>query len=127
MQALLLAADEAKHEAAAVTEREKQLAVRRTRLLRKCDACRNAALNIMLDLPELFPQGKFQSPLVNARAQSGQQTAAVIDEEKIPERFFVTTKTLDKRALNAAVVSDGEVIEGAEMRNGTPFLVVTLT
>jgi hypothetical protein len=124
MQALLLAGDEAKAEAAMLAEREKQMAERRRRRLRKQDALRNAALNIMLTLPELFPGGKFRSPLVDARAQNGRLTAMLVDETKIPDRFFVTTRTLDKNALNEAVVNDGEVVPGAEQRNGAPFLVV---
>jgi hypothetical protein len=128
MQALLLAGDEARHEAAMIEEREKNLTERRRRRLRKAEACRNAVLNIMIELPELFPGGKFRSTVADARVQGGRQGAQVIDEKKIPDRFWIQPpKVIDKKALNDAMVTDGEVIEGAELRNGAPFLVVKVS
>jgi hypothetical protein len=127
MTALLLAGDEGKREAMMLAERGKRIALRRQRRLNKERNCRNAALQIMLTLPELFPEGKFRAPLVDAQARPGRLITAVTDETKIPERFFVVTRTLDKNMLNEAVTKDGEVVDGAELRNGAPFLVVKVT
>ena len=51
------------------------------------------------------------------------QGVKILDESKIPDRFFKTTKTIMKADLNAAVLG-GETITGAELDNGGETLII---
>ena len=47
----------------------------------------------------------------------------VVDESKIPEKFFVTSRSINKTLLGATLKS-GEAIEGATLSNGGQTLVI---
>ena len=58
----------------------------------------------------LFPDGEFQ-------IRNLPKKVIVIDESKIPEKFFKVEKKLDKKKLNQAYF-DGEDIDGVALDNG---------
>jgi hypothetical protein len=131
MEALLLASDEADNDAEAIKQRRDLLKLRQDRRLRMKEACRNSALAIMAEFPELFrPKAKskslaaFYSPLVDARVQRGPDGVRIIDADKLMEQERFVTRSLNHAAVKEAVVKDGEVLDGAEFSNGAPFLVV---
>jgi hypothetical protein len=131
MEALLLAGDEAKNDVAAIKARIAQLRVREERRGKANNRCRNAAMAIMAEFPELFPPparskalAAFRSSLVDARVQHGHEGVTFIDRDKLmlDPRFVI--RSLNEQAVRTAVLEDGEVIDGAELKNGAPFLVV---
>lgn len=132
VEALCLYGEGAEREAEVIKQYRDELKVRQQRKLKEHDACGNAVMQMMQEFPEAFPPPRkskalavFHSPLVDARVQRGRETARVTDEKKIPDRFWIKREPeLDKKALNEAVCTDGEVIEGAEISNGAPYLVV---
>jgi hypothetical protein len=134
MEELLLAANVAKHDAEAIKSFRTKLKLRLQRRERRNEVYRNAVMAIMAEWPELFPPSPkskalaaFKSALVDARVQRGPQGVIIIDENKVmaDERFV--KRILNEAAIKEAVVKDGEVIDGTELENGAPFLVVKVT
>jgi hypothetical protein len=123
MQRLLLAATEAKSNADAIKARVSDLGQRRDRMKRHEASCRAAALSIMSALPECFPDGKFRDALVEARVGQAKPGIVVTDPSLLEDRFFKIERTPMLAAI-AEAINDGEVIEGASVRNGAPFITI---
>jgi hypothetical protein len=126
MQRLCLSADEDDQYAAACKLRENEIAGRRARFERHRDAKRAAIFGILQALPELFPKG-FKDALAEASIRRGKDGIVVIDQDKLPERFIKVEKTPKKAELAEAILKDGEIIPGAEKRNGAPYLFLKVS
>ena len=126
MRRLLLAATEAKSNAEAVNGRMEALAARKARFVRQSDAWREAALQIIVTLPELFPGGKYKDALVSASVRHGKPGVLVTDIDKLEDRFVRVKREPDKTAI-ATAFADGEVVTGAEQSNARDFITIRTT
>jgi hypothetical protein len=131
MERLLLAGDEAKSDAEAIHLRIDKLRARMERRNRANERCRNAAMAIMANFPELFPPppkskalSAFRSATVDARVQRGKPGVQIIDPNKLMAEERFVKRSLNEAAVREAVLVDGEVIDGVEQKNGAPYLVV---
>jgi hypothetical protein len=122
MLRLCLAADEDGTNAEACKKREADTAARRRRFSRHEEAKRAAIFGILQALPELFPAGKFKHALADASIRRGKDGIIVTDEAKLPDRFVKTERTPKKAEIAEAILKDGEIVPGAEKRNGAPYL-----
>ena len=127
MLRLCLAADEDGTNAEACKKREADTAARRQRFSRHEEAKRAAIFGILQALPELFPDGKFKHALADASIRRGKDGIIVTDEAKLPDRFVKTEKTPMKAEIAEAILKDGEIVPGAEKRNGSPYLHLKTT
>lgn len=101
--------------AEAVALRIGDLSKRKSRYEKTAETLRGIILQAM-DINGIDSIPSDVCTLVKSRKRDG---VVVTDEALIPSRFFVQQKPkLDKKALNDAVLKDGEVIDGAEMTNG---------
>lgn len=91
---------------------------RKARLDKKVVGLRGVALQAMSDLG----LKRLDAPDFTATISAGRAKVIVTDETAIPGSYFVTTRTLDKRALAAAL--DDAPVPGAEKSNGGPSLTV---
>ena len=123
MLRLLLAATEAKANAEAVNARMDALSARKARFVRQSDAWREAALQIILALPELFPKGVFKDALVSASVRAGKPGTIITDEAALPDMYVRTKREPDKTAIRDDMLQ-GVVIPGAELRNPQPFITI---
>lgn len=134
VERLLLAGDEARSEADAIKERQRQLKLRKDAREAYEGACRNAVLHIMRSLPELFPAPRrstalagYHSALVDARVQPGKpgvKLAEGVEAGDLEVRFQRIKIEPNLTALKEAVLEDGEVVDGVEETTGEPFLTV---
>ena len=122
--ATCLAAIEAEQGALAIEAHMQDLDERRTRYWRRSEAYRNAAKSIMELVPQAFPEGKLRDALLTAYLAMGKPGVIVTDESKLEDRFVIITRTPNKTAIAEAILGDGEVVEGAEVKNAAPHLVI---
>lgn len=124
---LCLSAKEDEANAEACKKREVEVADRRKRFERNEETKRAAVFGIIQALPDLFPERKFQHALVLAGLRDGKDGIVVTDIDKLPVRFVETEKKAKMAELKTAILKDGEIIEGAEKRNGSPSLFIKTT
>ena len=91
---------------------------RRSRLERKAESMKATVLWCMQELG----MTKLPAPDLTATIGAGRPKVTVVDESAIPGSYFVTSRTLDKRAL-AAALADAPV-PGADLSNGGAVLTV---
>jgi hypothetical protein len=66
-------------------------------------------------------------PDCDASIRSGPRSVVIIDKDKLEPRFrrvIPETWEPDKVSLRNAMAKDGEVVEGAMLSNGTPYVVI---
>lgn len=115
------AAIEHELQAAAVAARIKDLTDRKGRLLRTADNLRSVVLQCM----EIRGKPGIPSPTLTLSVTRRSGDLVVTDESLIPSRFFrQPPPVLDKKALTEALVTDGEVIDGATIGNGSISLTI---
>jgi len=124
VQAICLAAIEASHGAEAIEAHIRDLAERKDRYWKRAESYRRTAQGIMEMLPDLFPEGKYRGDLLTAYITVGKPGVQIVDEEKLEDRFVRITRTPNKAAISEAILKDGEIIEGAVMKNPMPYLVI---
>jgi hypothetical protein len=117
MHALLFAElriDEAKILAASATRRSQ-------RYLARAQALRT----LIFDLMDVLSYPKFVTPHGTITLKrTGNPSVLVTDEGQIPDGYFHTTRTLDKRLL-LADLKVGVVVDGAVISNAAPTIVIT--
>jgi hypothetical protein len=108
-------------QAKAVAERAAEMAERNGRLLRTAENLRNVILQSM----EIRGEKTIASPTLTLSVSQRSGDLVINDEALIPSRFFKPQPpVLDKKALKEAVVTDGEVIDGATLGNGSISLSI---
>jgi len=108
-------------QAKAVSERITEMTERKSRLMRTSDNLRNIVLQCM----EIRGEDTIKSPTLTLSVSRRGGDLVVTDEALVPSRFFKPQPpVLDKKALKDAVVTDGEVIDGATVGNGSIGLTI---
>jgi hypothetical protein len=102
----------------ALKQLETDMRVRRDRLDNKAVRLRGIVLQAMSDLG----LKRLEGPDLTVTAAAGRPKVIVTEEAKIPERFWVTSRALDKKALAAALKD--EAVDGAELSNGGDTLTI---
>lgn len=115
---ILRAARHAEAQASAVKAIEAENAERRKRLDAKADRLRDIVLHAMAGLG----LKRIEAPDLTATLGTGRPKVIVTDEGQIPGRFFVTSRTLDKRSVSEAL-KEGPVL-GVELSNAASALTV---
>ena len=115
------AAIEHELQAKAVAERIAELTERKGRLSRTSDNLRNVVLQSM----EIRGEKTIASPTLTLSVSRRGGDVVITDEALIPSRFFKPQPpVLDKKTLKEAVLSDGEIIEGTAIGNGSISLMI---
>ena len=115
------AAIEHELQAKAVADRIAELSERKARLLKTADNLRAIILQSM----EIRSIPAIKSPHVTLSVTRRSGDLVVTDESLIPSRFFKPQPpVLDKKSLKEAVVTDGEVIDGAAIGNSSISLTI---
>jgi hypothetical protein len=118
---LLSVAQHATKMADGASEMIADLDTRRHRYKRRAEWSRGVILAIM----DVLGEKKAEFPHGTVSVRAGLPQVHPTDEDAIPDRFFKTTtvRKLDKAALLTAL-RDGEVIDGAEISNTAPSIVL---
>ena len=120
---LALASKECAAAAEACSNLEVAYCLRRERHKKNEDRLRSECLRIMQALPELFPEQRLQDATVTVWINPPRPGVVVTDVDKLADEFVQITRTPKKTRI-AEAIRDGEVVEGAEMRNGAPSLTI---
>lgn len=115
---ILRAARHTEAQSAALKQIETDMRVRRDRLDNKALRLRGIVLQAMSDLG----LKRLEGPDLSASIGAGRAKVVIADEAAIPPAFFVTSRSLDKKALAAALKD--EAVPGAALSNGEPSLTV---
>ena len=108
-------------QAKAVAERINEMSERKSRLLRTSETLRS----ILLQSMQIRNVSTIKSPVLTLSVSNRKGEVIVTDESMLPSRFFKPQPPkLDKAALKEAVITDGEVIEGAAIGNGSIGLTI---
>jgi hypothetical protein len=115
------AAVEHELQAKAVADRIAEMTERKSRLLRTSESLRAIVLQGM----EIRGEATIQSPTLTLSVSKRRGDLVVTDESLVPSRFFKPQPpVLDKKALKEAVVTDGEIIDGTAIGNGSISLTI---
>ncbi len=109
--------------AEATRQRQAEIAARAERAERRKLALRTAAVTFM----DLAGIAKLPEPDFTARVQAGQQSLGQIDLDAIPQEFVDTEVVVTRRPLKdriTAALKAGQTVTGAQLRQGSPFLVI---
>ena len=120
---LALAAKESEAGSEACKMLEGAYAMRRRRHDSNEERMRNECLRVMEALPELFPNHRLRDPLVTVSIRDPRPGVVITDEAKLADHLVRITRVPDKARI-AEAIRDGEVVEGAELRNGPPSLEI---
>jgi hypothetical protein len=99
--------------------RATELAERKARFKRRNEQLRD----VVFQMVSALELKKIERPEYTASVRAGQQRVIVTDEMKLPDSLIRITRT-PALSLIAAGLKAGEVIEGAELANGTPSLAI---
>jgi hypothetical protein len=117
MRALVFAelrADEAKIIVTSATRRSRRYVIRAQTLR-----------SLIFDLMDVLSYQKFITPYGTiSMKRSGNPSAVVTDEGKIPDEYFRIERTLDQRLL-LADLKVGVVVDGAVLGNAAPSITIT--
>lgn len=107
--------------AEAIETRIKDLQSRKLRVTQSADTLRNIVLQGM----DIRGERTIASPALTLSVANRAPDVKVTDEALIPSRFFIPQPPkLDKKALREAILTDGEVVEGASVGNGSVSLTI---
>jgi uncharacterized Ntn-hydrolase superfamily protein len=109
--------------AEATRQRQAEISARAERAERRKQACRAAALSLM----ELAGITRLPEPDFVARVQASQPSLSQIDLDALPPEFVDTEVAVTRRPLKdriLAALKAGQTIPGAQLRTGTPFIVI---
>lgn len=108
-------------QADAIEARIKEMTERKNRLLRTSDTLRAIVLQCM----EIRGEKTITSPTLTLSVATRKPTVIITDEALLPSKFFIPQPPkVDKKAVNDAVLNDGEIIEGATLNNGSVNLTI---
>ncbi|MDB5490319.1 MAG: hypothetical protein JWO78_168 [Micavibrio sp.] len=106
---------------AALKQRIAELQERKSRVEASVETIRDVILQAM----SINEQNSIKGDLVTLSISDRDPSVHIIDESKIPARFFKQpAPELDKKELTRAVLKDGEVIDGTEVGNGKIVLTI---
>lgn len=120
---LLRVAVEAEDAAEAVATRIGTLVDRKSRHLRRRDACRDVVKAIIEALPSVFPAGSYRGAEFTASVAPGRPRPLVTDEAVLPATCWRVTRSPDMTAIRKLIETVGQV-PGVTMSNGDPVLSV---
>lgn len=123
IRSLIRASIDADVLAEATRKREAEIAARAERAERRKQAFRAAAVTLM----GLAGIAKLPEPDFTARVQAGQTSLGQIDLDALPPEFVDVEVTVTRKPLKDRLLADlkaGQTIPGAQLRQGSPFLVV---
>jgi len=66
---------------------------------------------------------KIEAPDVTLSLRAGSPAVVITDETKIPDEYWKVTRTVSLSAIRDDI-KQGVVVEGAEMQNGMPSLII---
>jgi hypothetical protein len=110
--------------AEAIRKRQAEIGARAERAERRKAAFRAAAMGLM----ELAGVARLPAPDFVARVQAGQQSLGQIDIDALPSEFVETEVVVTRKPLKdrlTAALKAGQTIPGAQLRTGTPFIVIS--
>ena len=110
---------EADEMAAAIKQRESDLAVRRKRFERASDTMKR----VVRDLMEFAGQTKLVLPDATLSVTKPRESVEVTDLDALPQGFFKLTKSADRNALKAALMA-GDEVPGATLALGESGLTI---
>ncbi len=105
--------------AAAIKQRETDLAARRDRYEQKADAFKS----LIKDLMETAQVDKITLPEATISTVKGRTSVDVTDIEALPQGYFKVERKADKTAIKAAIEA-GNTIPGAELTTGEPTISI---
>jgi hypothetical protein len=112
---------ERESQAEAIESQIKDLQARKQRIERGAETLRNIVLQCM----DIRGEKNITSPALTLSVSSRAPDVVIADESLIPSRFFTPQPPkLDRKALKEAVLTDGEVIDGATVGNGKISLTI---
>lgn len=103
----------------AIKIRETDLAERRKRFERKSDAMKA----IIQDMMEAAHIDKLPLPEATLSITKPRESVNVTDLDALPQGYFKMTRSADKAAIKAALMS-GDEIPGAELQTGNPGMTI---
>ena len=109
--------------AEATRQRQAEITARVERAERRKQAFRAAAVSLM----DLAGIARLPEPDFSARVQAGQSHLGPIDLDALPPEFVDTEVVVTRRPLKdriLAALKAGQTVAGAQLRHGSPFLVV---
>jgi Siphovirus Gp157 len=109
--------------AEATRQREAQIAARAERAERRKQAFRMAAMGLM----DLAGVTRLPEPDFVARIQAGQSHLGQLDLDALPPDYIDVEVTVTRRPLKDRLLADlkaGQTIPGAQLRPGSPFIVI---
>jgi uncharacterized Ntn-hydrolase superfamily protein len=109
--------------AEATRQRQAEIAARAERAERRKQAFRAAAVTLM----DLAGIARLPEPDFNARIQAGQSHLGQLDLDALPPEFVDVEVTVTRRPLKdriLAALKAGQTVDGAQLRQGSPFLVI---
>ena len=112
--------------AEAIRKRQDEIAARAERAERRKQAFRAAAMGLM----DLAGITRLPEPDFVARIQAGQQYLGQLDLDTLPSEFVDVEVTVTRRPLKdriLAALKVGQTVDGAQLRQGSPFLVIKRT
>jgi hypothetical protein len=92
---------------------------REARFSARADALRRMAFDIM----DIIGERKVTLPDITAYVTNGRATVVITDSNVIPDEYVRIIREPNKTSL-AEAMAVGEVIAGAEMQNGNPYLTI---
>lgn len=118
---LLRAAVHAKNMADGAGEQIETIKGRQERYKRRAETARAGAFAIL----DVLGEARFELPDLTASVRKGTQSAMIVDEAAIPDKYVevVTTRKIDK-AVILSTLRAGEEVPGAFLSNGLASLTI---
>lgn len=116
---LIRADKETEAQAAGLKAYMGELAERQSRLVRRQEAIRKMALEV-LDAAAI---SSFVLPEATLTVRQGKPKVMVLDEYAIPPEYTRTKTEINKSAIKDAILG-GTIVPGAELSNSEPFLMI---
>ncbi len=96
------------------------MAERAKRLEERHEARRNAVMNVL----QILGMRRLERPTYTARIDDGKPGVVIIDETKLPDDYTRISREPNKSLIGKALM-DGFTVDGAELRNSAPHIVIT--
>ena len=110
--------------AEAIRKRQAEISARAERAERRKLAFRAAAMGLM----DLAGITRLPEPDFTARVQAGHQSLGPVDLDALPPEFVDTEVVVTRRPIKdrlTAALKAGQTIPGAQLRTGSPFIVIS--
>jgi hypothetical protein len=115
---LLRVARREEAESKALDQLQNDMRARQDRKDKRAQDLRAIVKQAMLDLG----LKRLPAPDMTVTISAGRQKVVITEEAALPDRFFVTSRSVDKKAVAAAL--DEGPVPGASLSNGEPSLTI---